>query len=77
MTKEEFDESVTRTETTAEITYDVRPSGEKQQEVVASILGELVFRSSLGALNASKKVALLVDNRFENTAQLIQFLNKL
>lgn len=40
-------------------------------------LGELKLRLSLGALNTSKAVVLLVDSKFENTPQLIEFLDKL
>ncbi len=77
MTKDEFNQNAVRNETGTTISYDVRPFGPEQQEAVAVFLGEQVFRRSIGALNTSKSVVLLVDGGFESTAQLEGFVGEL
>lgn len=77
MTESEFKQKIKRTETRAAVTYDIRPFEEKQQEAVAWYIGSLVNRLSLNALNTSKVLTLLVDSRFESTAQLDGFVEKL
>ena len=77
MTFDEFRQTATRTETEADVTYDVRPLGEEQQLGVAVFLEELVFRLGLGTLRISKPVVLVVDSNFENTEQLDGFIQKL
>ena len=77
MTEDEFKATATRTEDEKSVTYDVRPFGDKQQEAVAVYLGSLVFKLSVNALNTSKAVVLLVDDRFTSTPQLDGFVGKL
>jgi hypothetical protein len=77
MTEDEFNETVERAEDETSITYDLRPFDDQQQEAGAFYLGSLIFKSSISKLKASKKVALLVDDRYETTDQLDGFLEKL
>ena len=77
MTKDEFTQKAIRNETDSTVSYDVRPFGTEQQGAVAVFLGEQVFRHSIGALNTSKSVALLVDGNYESTSQLEGFIEKL
>lgn len=77
MAEGEFKETVKRTEDETSVTYDLRPFEDQQQSAVAWYLGNLIFKSSMSALNTSKAVAVLVDTRFESTAQLDEFLTKL
>ncbi len=77
MTKEQFTERAVRNETDSTVAFDVRPFGAEQQEAVAVFLGEQVFRLSIGALNLSKNLTLLVDGKYESTSQLEGFIEKL
>jgi hypothetical protein len=76
-TEGEFEETVKRVEDETNITYDVRPFEDLQQQAVAWYLGSLIFKSSVSSLNTTKAVALLVDTRFVSTPQLDGFLEKL
>jgi hypothetical protein len=77
VTEDQFKKTAKRSEDDKSITYDVRPFEDQQQEAVAVYLGSLVFKLSVNALNTSKAVALLADNRFVSTPQLDGFVEKL
>jgi len=77
MTESEFKKTVKRTEDETSVTYDFRPFEDQQQLAGAWYLGNLIFKSSVGALNTTKALALLVDTRFESTPQLDGFITKL
>jgi hypothetical protein len=77
MTAGEFKKTVKRTEDETSITYDLCPFEGQQQGAAAWYLGDLILKLSVGALNTSKAVVLLVDTRFVTTPQLDGFVEKL
>lgn len=77
MTKDEFKQKAIRSETETTVSYDLRPFGNDQQEAAALCLGEQVFRLSIGALNTSKALVLVVDSKYQNTPQIGGHIEKL
>lgn len=77
LTRAQFNQKAIRTETEGAVFYDVRPFGRQQLAAVALYLGELAFRQSIGALNKSKSVVLIVDKAFQSTPQIDRFIRQL
>lgn len=78
MTEGDFRAAAVRTEGEADVTYDLRGFGKRQQASVAWYLGHLVFRLSAHLLaGPPKAVILLVDARCVITSQLRGFVKKL
>ncbi|HEY2467838.1 MAG TPA: hypothetical protein VGI45_08350 [Terracidiphilus sp.] len=78
MTENDFKSKALRTEDQTSVTYDLRPFADQQATAAAWYLGWLSFRLSARLLVTPTKAAvLLVDTRFEITAQFRRFLRKL
>ena len=78
MTEGEFKKTVERSEDATNITYDLRPFEDQQQEAVAWYLGNLIIKLPANPINSpSKAVVLLVDTRCVITSQLAGFVEKL
>jgi hypothetical protein len=78
MTEGEFRAAALRTEDETNVTYDLRPFGNRQQAAVAWCLGKRVFLlSAVPPKTTSKAVIFLVDARFVITSQLRGFIRKL
>lgn len=77
MTYEQFKAQAARTATPTEVTYDLRPFGQEQQEAVAVYLGQLMLRLNMGTLKPTVPVIIITDERYESTEQLDGFVAKL
>ena len=78
MTEIDFKTKALRTEDETSVTYDLRPFADRQVSAARIYLGWLNFRLSASLLVAPTKAAvLLVDARFEITAQFRRFIRKL
>jgi len=78
MTEGEFEKTVERSEDATNITYDLRPFRDQQQEAAAWYLGKMNFELSARPISSpSKAVVILVDTKFVMTPQLAGFVEKL
>jgi hypothetical protein len=77
MTREEFDRKVIGKETEFIVEFDIRPFGAKQNDAIGVFLAEQRFRHSVGALNKSKRVVMIVEADYEITAQVEDHVEQL
>jgi hypothetical protein len=77
VTRDEFHRKAVRRESAGTVSFDVRPFGSRQDDAVTVFLGEQEFRRSIGSLDTSRSVVLVVDGDFLESSQIRGFIQHL